>query len=156
MSSISFFPLHLLCIPTNRPNKHWYKQKAARVIKPLITSPQLNETSRLLTTPSTRLDPIIKVSSKETNWISAGICNWKLAFNDALWSRAELSVDINQMSLRHDRLDCVVHCGIDIIKGIKLIWCEESQHTVLHLSPKTLRSGDFSDLLTIFLTLKLQ
>ena len=76
----------------------------------------------LLTTLSARLDPIIKVSSKETNWISAGICNWKLAFNDALWSRAEPSADINQASLCRDRSDCVVHCSINTIEGIEMIW----------------------------------
>lgn len=76
----------------------------------------------LLTTPSARLDPIIKVSSKETNWISAGICNWKLTSNDALWSRSERSVDINQTSLCCDRLDFVVRCSINIIRAIKFIW----------------------------------
>ncbi len=79
----------------------------------------------LLTMPSACLEPIIKVSSKETNWISAGICNWKLAFNDALWSRTEPSVDINQTSRCQDRLDCVAHCSIDLIRGIKFIWSEE-------------------------------
>lgn len=53
----------------------------------------------LLTMLSAHLDPIIKVSSKETNWISAGICNWKLASNDALWPCCERSLDINQASL---------------------------------------------------------
>lgn len=76
----------------------------------------------LLTMPSARLDPIIKVSSKETNWISAGICNWKLISNDALWPRAEQSVDIDQTSLCCDRLDRVVHCSINIIRAVKLIW----------------------------------
>ena len=76
----------------------------------------------LLTMPSARLDPIIKVSSKETNWISAGMCNWKLAFNDALWPRAEPSVDINQTSPRQGRLDRVVHCSVNTIRGIRFIW----------------------------------
>lgn len=76
----------------------------------------------LLTTPSARLDPIIRVSSKETNWISAGICNWKLAFNDALWSRTEPSADINQTSLCRDRSDCVARCSITTIVGIEMIW----------------------------------
>lgn len=97
----------------------------------------------LLTMPSARLDPIIKVSSKETNWISAGICNWKLAFNDALWSRAEPSVGINQTSLRRNRLDCVVRCGINIIRGIKFIW----SYKVANLIPsvtKTLNPAELN------------
>lgn len=53
----------------------------------------------LLTMPSAHLDPIIWVSSKETNWISAGIWNWKLASNDASWPCCERSLDINQASL---------------------------------------------------------
>lgn len=53
----------------------------------------------LLTMLSAHLDPIIKVSSKETNWISAGICNWKLASNDASRPCCERSLDINQASL---------------------------------------------------------
>lgn len=71
--------------------------------------------------PSARLDPIIKVSSKETNWISAGICNWKLAFNDALWSCAETSISIHYTSLCRDGLDCVQR-NIKLIRDTRFIW----------------------------------
>jgi len=61
---------------------------------------------KLSTIPSTHLDPIIKVSLKDTNWISAGICNWVLAFNDALWSCSGWRIDIHQTSLRQIGLPC--------------------------------------------------
>lgn len=109
----------LLFFVCNGPTGSWDDIKSDNV----LSAPWILE---LLTMPSARLDPIIKVSSKETNWISAGICNWKLAFNDALWSRTEPSVDINQTSPCRDRWDCVALCSINIIRGIRFIWSWES------------------------------
>lgn len=62
-------------------------------------SPSARWILKLLTTSSAHLDLIIKLSSRETNWISAGI--GALAVNDALRSFGESSSNICQTSWKN-------------------------------------------------------
>lgn len=78
--------------------------------------------SLLLTVPSTYQDPIIKLSSAETNWIGAGISNWMVAFNDGLRCCHESSINIHQRNSFQVGLIWVVSnliVGFDLAQSFK-------------------------------------
>lgn len=125
--SLTLLSIFYMSLPQRNPTTH---RRAFTILPPQddINSdiiPSAQWVLELLTTPSSCLDPIIKVSSKETNWISISISNWKLAPNDAVWPRAEPSVDINHTSLCCDRFDRVGNGGIGFIGTIKPLWSRE-------------------------------